>query len=148
MANVVYNQAKTDFAAGDLAWDSDDIRVGLLTGASVPAGALDPDLNDVAGLLAVSGTAECTATNYTRKTTSSRTATKDTANNRVNLDFANITWASLGGAVNETVRAVFVYKEGANDAARRLISLHEITATPTNGGDFTINTPNDVIRMS
>lgn len=148
MANVVYNQAKTDFAAGDLAWDSDDIRVGLLTGASVPVGALDPDLDTVSALLAVSGTVECAATNYVRKTTASRTATKDNANNRVNLDFANITWTALGGASNETVRAVFVYKEGASDAARRLISVHEITATPTNGGDFTVNTPNDVIRMS
>lgn len=148
MANVVTNQAKTDFMAGDLAWDSDDIRVGLLTGASVPAGALDPDLNDVAGLLAVSGATECAATNYARKTTSSRTVTKDTANDRANLDFANITWTALGGAVNETVRAAFVYKEGGSDALRRLISVHELTATPTNGGDFTLNTPNDVIRVS
>lgn len=148
MANVVYNQAKTDFATGSLIWTTDDIRVGLLSGASVPAGALDPDLDTVSALLAVSGAVECAATNYARKTTSSRTVTKDTANDRANLDFANITWTTLGGAVNETIRAVFVYKEGASDAARRLISVHEITATPTNGGDFMINTPNDVIRMS
>lgn len=148
MANMVTNAAKTDFVAGDLAWDSDDIRVGLLSGASVPAGCLDPDLNDVAGLLAVSGAVECAATNYARKTTSSRTATKDTANDRANMDFANITWTALGGAVNETIRAAFTYKEGASDAARRLISVHELTATPTNGGDFTVNTPNDVIRAT
>jgi len=148
MAQVVTNQAKTDFVSGALNWVSDDIRVGLITGASVPGGALDPDLNDVAGLLAVSGVAECAATNYARKTTSSRSATKDTVNDRVNMDFANLTWTSLGGAVNETVRAAFVYKEGASDAARRLIAVFELTATPTNGGDFTVNTPNDVIRAS
>lgn len=149
MAQVVTNQVKTDFVSGALNWVSDDIRVGLLVGASaIPAGCLDPDLNDVAGLLAVSGAAECTATNYTRKTTSSRTATKDTVNDRAALDFANLTWTSLGGAVNNTVQAMFVYKEGASDAARRLISVHELTATPTNGGDFTVNTPNDVIRLT
>ena len=148
MANMVTNAAKTDFMAGDLAWDSDDIRVGLISGASVPGGALDPDLNDVAGLLGVSGVVECAATNYARKTTSSRTVTKNTANDRADLDFANITWTSLGGAANVPIRAAFVYKEGASDAARRLISVHELTATPTNGGDFTLNTPNDVLRVS
>jgi hypothetical protein len=149
MANVVTNAAKTDFVTGALPWVSGDVRVGLLVGASaIPAGCLDPDLNDVAGLLAVSGATECTATNYARKTTSSRSATKDTVNDRVNVDFANVTWTSLGGAVNNTVQALFVYLEGASDAARRLVSVHELTATPTNGGDFTVNTPNDVIRMS
>jgi len=148
MANITTNQAKTNFVSGSLIWTTDDIRVGLLSGASVPAGALNPDLNDVAGLLAVSGVVECAATNYARKTTSSRTATKDVANDRANLTFANLTWASLGGAVNETIRALFVYKEGASDAARTLISVHEMTPTPTNGGDFSVNTPNDVLRLA
>lgn len=144
MAQVVYNIAKKT----DINWASDDIRCLLLGGASVPAGAKDPDLATVAAILAVSGTNELSATNYARKTTT-RTDTADNTNDRANQAIsADIVWTALGGASNDTVRGVLFYKEGANDAARIPISYHDYgTPIPTNGGDHSIPA-GDIIRTS
>lgn len=139
MTATVYNLGKkTDFN-----WATADIRALVLGGASVPVGCHDPDLTTVAAVLAVSGAAELTATNYARKTTT-RTDTADNANNRANQALsATVTWSSLGGATNDTMRSILYYIEGANDSARVPIALCDL-ATPltTNGGDVTLQTGN------
>lgn len=130
-------------------WTGMDIGVGLLgnMGGSVPAGVHDPDLDTVSGLLAISNVAEVNATNYVRKQASSLSIAEDDINDRVNLDLASITWSTLGGGANDTIRCVFFYAPygSGTDSTRDLIGIWDIPATTTNGGDFVVNTPNDVI---
>ena len=144
MANVVYNLAKKT----DINWATADIRVLLLGGASVPAGARDPDLTNIAALLAVPGTSELNATNYARKTTT-RTDTADNTNDRGNQAIsAAVTWTALGGATNDTIRAAVFYVFNASDSAAVPYCYADLTtAVPTNGSDVTINA-GDIVRTA
>lgn len=152
MANeTVMNRGKYRIAKDG--WANLDLRVGLIgnSGGSLPAGAYATTLDTVSDLLAVSGVTECNATNYTRKALASETNTEDDGNNRTDLELGTaITWIALGGAANDTLRALFFYAEAgssATDATRDLICVIPITALPTNGGDVTLPT-GDVIRAS
>lgn len=118
------------------------------------AGAYDPDLDDVAALLAVGGVAELTATNYARATLAGETLSggPDDANNRVNLDCNDVVFTSLGvaGGTDGSVVAAVIYDEGGGtDGTRYLISYHD-SGFPvvTNGQNFTVATPNDVMRLT
>jgi hypothetical protein len=150
MSNVVTNRGKARIAAG--AWTSATMKVLILEGAtlssSLPGGALDPDLDTVADLLAVSTVAEMSGTNYSRQTIGSCTITQDDTNNRAGLDGDDVLWAELDAGI---VLAFAIYEDGANDAARNLIAVID-TATPTlprasNGGDFTLQI-DDLIRLT
>lgn len=149
MSEKVYNRFKFRSATGLDDWDAPiDARVLLLE--TTAAGAFDPDLNTVADLLAVGSVAELVATNYARKACTSETATEDDTNDRANLDADIPTWTALGAASGDTVVAAVVYNEGGGtDATRTLISYHD-TGFPVslNGGDFSITTPNDVVRLT
>ena len=144
MAQVVYNLAKKT----DINWATADIRVLLLGGASVPAGARDPDLTNITALLAVSGCTELVATNYVRKT-STRTDTANNTDDRGDQAIsAAITWTALGGATNDTVRAAVFYVYNVSDASAIPYCYADLTtAVPTNGSDFTINA-GDIVRTA
>jgi hypothetical protein len=144
MTTTVFNVAKKT----DYNWATADIRVLVLGGASVPAGCHNPDLATVAAVLGISGANELNATNYTRKT-STRTDTTDNTNDRANqATSATITWAALGGAVNDTMRALLWYIEGANDAARIPLCLADLTATLTTNGSGVDLPAGDVMRTT
>jgi hypothetical protein len=151
MANEkVYNRFKFRSASGATDWDSGDIRCLLLE--STVAAAYDPDLNTVADLLAVGSVAEMVATNYARKAFTGEAVTQDDTNNRANLDASIPVWTALGVAAGTDGSAValVVYDEGSGtDATRHLISYHDQNfPVITNGQDFTVNTPNDVVRLT
>lgn len=134
--SVAYNRGKQLIASAGFTTAA-DFRVLVLAGASVPAGAEDPDLNFVSDLLAVSGVVEAAAAGYSRQALTGEAVIEDDTNNVVNLDADNPTWASV--ATGETWRAAVVYKEGASDAARALLSLHTLSAAlPTNGSAITL----------
>ena len=144
MTQVVYNVGKKS----DINWATADIRVLLLGGTSMPAGCLDPDLATVAAVLAVSGAAECNATNYARKTTT-RTDTADNTNDRANQALsAAVTWTALGGATNDTVRGYLFYLYNASDSSAIPIMAESLAAgIPTNGTNL-VMAAQDYIRVS
>ena len=147
MTDTIFNRGKQQLIASAAA--SLDIRALLLgnSGGSVATGH-DVDFNFVSDVL---GTAcdELVATNYARKTVTSITITEDDTNNRVEIDWAVPAWTALGGASNDTVRAVLFYVHNVSDGAAPLISLHDFSpAIPTNGGDFTCDTPNGTLRLT
>lgn len=149
MADVVYNIAKARMASGSLDWDTTDIRCLLIgTNANTPAQMYNPDLDTVQALLALAGIAELATTGYSRRTVGTRTVTEDDANDRANLDAGSITWTAIGTGA-EAARALVIFEEGGGtDATRNLISFHDTNFPKTlNGGDLTVNTPNDVIRV-
>ena len=146
MAETVYNLAKSGMADGSIDLDTNTIRILLLK--TTAAGAYDPDLNTVADVLAVGSVAECDFTNYVRKTMTVTVSVDDT-NNRANVDAADVTWSSAGGASNNTPAAALVYKFVTDDASSTPIAYYDTNfgSTSTNGGDFT-GTISDFLRIS
>lgn len=151
MSDIVYNRFKYRSVTGVDVVGSSDFRMLLLE--TTAAGAFDPDLDTVADLLAVGSVAELTATNYARAALAGETAGAgpDDANNRVNIDFTDQVFTSLGVAAGTdgSVVAAVIYVEGASDAARFLVSYHD-SGFPvvTNGQNFTVATPNDWMRFT
>jgi len=86
---------------------------------------------------------ELNCTNYTRgfggagrKTATIAVSESASA---VVLAFTNLTWSALGGASNDTVGAGVLIRESGNDTTSVPIAFLQITATPTNGSDFTLS---------
>jgi hypothetical protein len=133
MADVVFNVAKG--SAGEFAVD-DATKFGILLLKVAEADATLIDYDTVAAILAGSNT-EADFTNYGRKTGLTATRTVNDTNNRVELDLANQTWTSAGGASNNTiVKLIVFYENAAADATRVPISAHDFSVT-TDGSDLT-----------
>lgn len=133
MAWTIYNRGKFTIAKIDMS--TADLRMLVVAGASVPAGAINPDLNFVSELLAVSGVVEAAAVGYARIDLAAVTLAEDDVN-----DWAAITWTAPSWsnvASGETWRAIAVYVEGASDAARPLVGIDTVSALPTNGSNIT-----------
>lgn len=126
MADFAYNVAKKL----DLNWTSNTIKALLLKATST----VDKDHDTVAAVL--SGNNESDATGYVRKTLASKTVTVDDTNDRVDLGAASIVWTALGGATNNTLDRLIVYKEVTNDADSIPLVSFDVTKT-TDGTDFT-----------
>lgn len=142
MAEVVYNVAKQRIAAGDLALDTGDIRALVIITSKT--GASDPDLGTLAAIDAV-GTV---AFHSERLTLASLTVTQDNANDRVNVDAANLSFAAAAGV---TALALLIYDNaGAGaDSGRFPIAYYDTgfgAGLPMDGGlNVTIN---DFLRIA
>lgn len=134
MANGVFNIAK-GAAVEKVRDDNTKLVVILLKAAE--ADAVLEDYDDISALLGAAGNIEADFTNYARKSTTDTdgTVTVDDTNNNARLDMADLTWASAGGASNNTlVKMIIAYNQGAGDA--NLIPLvHLDFAVTTDGTD-------------
>jgi hypothetical protein len=128
MAAGTYNRGKALIANGGVDWDTTDIRVLLVTASET----FNPDDNFVTDVSAN----ELTGGTYVRKATT-RTVVENDTNDRAELTLANVVWTAL--SATGTPAAMIVYKYNAADGSAELISFHDFTATPTNGGDFTVS---------
>lgn len=88
---------------------------------------------------------ELVATNYTGgfggagRVAQTISISEDTTNQRVVLTFTSTTWNALGGATNGTVAGAALIRESGNDTTSVPIFFFAITATPTNGSNFTLS---------
>lgn len=144
MASGFYNQALADILTGSIDMDSNTLKI-MLVDASY---TYDPDhqVVDNGGNDATDPSFnEIVATNYTGgfagagRKTATLTVSKQDANNRAVITIGDLTWTALGGATNDTVGGAILIKEITNDAASRVIAFFDLTDTPTNGGDFTLD---------
>lgn len=130
MAAATYNKGKERLLDSDIG--AADVRVLILAGASLPAGAIDKDLDTVADVLAVVGAVEAAVAGYSRKVLTISGPTEDDG-----TDSAAITWTDVvytTPAIGETWRAGIFYVEGATDADRDLLFYDVFAvALPTNG---------------
>lgn len=139
MAEIVYNRGKTRIAGGDVALDSGDLRMLIITGTKT--GADDPDLDTVADLDAVSGVGIHTE----RIALTGESVTQDDTNNRVNMDAGNVTFAAAPGV---TALAAVIYDEGSGaDATRYLISFHDTNFPQPMDGGLVVNVT-DWLRLT
>ena len=87
---------------------------------------------------------ELNVTGYTRgwggagRKTATLTFVEQDANNRAVIRIADLTWTALGSG--QTIAAAILVKEGASDdTTSKLIAYFDVTDTPTNGGDITLD---------
>jgi hypothetical protein len=140
MADGVFNIAKGKIAyyAG-LPAANDALIAVLLKSSGIEADATLADHDTLSALLAATND-EADATNYVRKTLASVTVTVDDTNNRVDLDFADPVWTTLGGASNNTIAKLVVCYDpdttGGTDADLVPLTHHDFSVT-TDGTDVT-----------
>lgn len=116
--------------------DGSDLVVVLLKAAEA-----DADLRvhaDLGAVLGEAGNTEADFTNYARKTiaNASITLTEDGSGEPVDVSIGDQTWAEAGGGTDNTLAKLLVCEDGADDANRALLSLHDFVAT-TDGNDLT-----------
>lgn len=71
-----------------------------------------------------------------RKTLAGKTITTDDTNDVAIMDANDVTWTALG--TGATIGAAILYKRGSADTDSQLIAKFDLTDTPTNGSDVTI----------
>lgn len=107
----------------------------LLLKVNEAAGTL-VDYDTVALMLAGSNT-EADFTNYARKTGLTGSITVDDSNDRVDVDLADQTWTSAGGATNNSLtKLITYYQESAADSGRIPLTHHDFVLT-TDTSDIT-----------
>lgn len=132
MADFVFNIAKG--AAAEKVRD-DATKIGFLLIKTAESDAAMKDRATITALL--SGSTEADFTNYARKTALTATLTVDNTNDRVDLDVADQTWTTAGGATNNTLaKLVIFYDEGGTDGTRIPLTAHDFVVT-TDGSDLT-----------
>lgn len=130
MASIVYNSALEDMAEGRIDFDTDTFKILLVTSSYTPNKDTDTKRSDV--------TNEVTGTGYTSGGDATAvTVTKDTANDRLDIDFGNVSWSSS----TITARAGVIYKaRGGLATADELVAYLDFGSdiTSTNG-TFTVD---------
>lgn len=112
-------------------WDSDTIKVALLTSSYTPNQDTHDYFDDVSAY-------EVSGTGYSAggQTLGSKTVTYDSANNVIVLDAADVTWSSS----TITARYAVVYDDsGATAASKALIGYVDFSSDQSStNGNFTI----------
>jgi len=139
VASGIFNISKGKIKYySELPATNDALIIVLLKSSGLVADATLADYDDLAALLA-GASDEADFTNYARKTITSVTVTVDDTNDRLDLDIADQTWTSAGGASNNTLGKILVCYDpdttGGTDSTIVPLSYHDFTAT-TDGNDL------------
>ncbi len=129
MASLIYNSCIDDMARGAIDFDTDTFKAMLVTSGYTPNKDTHDKRDDV--------TNEATGTAYTAGgVTCACTVTKDTANDRVTLQFAAVSWA----ASTITARGLVYYKSrGDASSADELVAYDDFGSdVSSNGGTFAV----------
>lgn len=131
MASKLYGSFLMKALNKEVDWDSDDIKVALLSSAYTPNQDTHDYYDDVVAN-------EVSGTGYTAggQSLSSKTSTYDSANNVVILDAADVVW----GSSTITARYAVVYDNaGATNAQKALIGYVDFGSDQSStNGNFTI----------
>lgn len=138
MANFVTNRGKFIVGSINLAVTSQTFHMMLLTTSFTSDDALntvdDGTTNDPASYeIGVGG--------YSRQTISGRALFEDDTNDFAGLDHSDVTFSSLAAGATVGWAAVYRYSTSGgttSDTGQDFLWAYTLTATPTNGGDITI----------
>lgn len=129
MASLIYNSFVDDVARGNIDCDTDTFKAMLVTSTYAPNKDTDTKRSNV--------TNEVSGTGYTAGgVTSAVTVTKDTANDKVTIQFASVSWASS----TITARGCVYYKSrGGASSADELVAYDDFGAdVSSTGGTFSV----------
>lgn len=131
MASKVYGNALKAAFNKEVDWDTDTIKVALLTSAYTPNQDSHDYWDDVS-------TNQVSGTGYTAggKTLTGKTATYDSGTNTVKFDADDVTWADS----TITARYAVVYNDsGATSAQKALVAYFDFTTDrASSNGEFVI----------
>jgi hypothetical protein len=131
MASLVYNSCIRNAVTGQIDFDTDTFYMMLVTSTYTPDQDTHLDRADV--------TNEVTGTNYTSagQAVTVTVGAVDTANDRVDISFADVTWASS----TITAAAAVVYKSTGTAADDLLVAYLDFGGdVSSTSGDFTVST--------
>jgi hypothetical protein len=129
MASLIYNSAIDDMARNNIDFDTNTFKAMLVTSSYTPNKDTHDKRDDV--------TNEVTGTGYTAGgVTTACTVTKDTANDRVTLQFAAVSWATS----TITARALVIYKSlGGASSADALVAYNDFGSdVSSTAGTFSV----------
>jgi hypothetical protein len=128
MASLIYNSAIDDMARGAIDFDSNSFKALLVTSSYTPNKDTHDFRDDV--------TNEATGTGYTAGgVTTACTVTKDTANDRVTLQFAAVSWATS----TITARALVIYKSTGTASTDNLVAYNDFGSdVSSTAGTFSV----------
>jgi hypothetical protein len=129
MASLIYNSAIDEMARGDIDFDTDTFKAMLVTSSYTPNKDTHDFRDDV--------TNEVSGTGYTAGgATSTVTVTKDTANDKVTIQFGAVSWSSS----TVTARGCVYYKSrGGASSADELVAYNDFGSdVSSTGGTFSV----------
>jgi hypothetical protein len=128
MASLIYNSAIDDMARNNIDFDTNTFKAMLVTSSYTPNKDTHDKRDDV--------TNEATGTGYTAGgVTCACTVTKDTANDRVTLQFAAVSWATS----TITARALVIYKSTGTASTDNLVAYNDFGSNVSStGGTFSV----------
>lgn len=135
MANTIYPKGREGFAGGDVAWDSDTIKLVAVDSGYVYNAAHD-FLDDVGAAARVATSAAFSGKSITNGV----------------LDADDVTLAAL--PAGDTITAIVVYQDTGVEATSRLLLYFDTKAdttaisVPTNGGDVVITWSNSSTKIA
>ena len=135
MADLVFNVNLHELDRFNWQTTPLDVRVLLLVTAETDEALRDHE--DIAALLAASSVEASTMTSYARLALANETKTVDNGANEVLFNADDAAFGVLGNGANETTTDVISFLEGASDALREPISLHDAVFT-SDGSSVTI----------
>lgn len=125
-----FGQAMIKALNKEIDWDSDAIKVALITSSYTPNQDTHAYFSDITG--------EATGTGYTSggQELTSKTISYDAATNVIKLDAADVTWASS----TITARYAVIYDDSPSTAATKPLLAYVDFGTnqSSNNGNFTI----------
>jgi hypothetical protein len=130
MASLIYNSAIDDMARNNIDFDTNTFKAMLVTSAYTPNKDTHDKRDDV--------TNEVSGTGYTAGGVASVcTVTKDTANDKVTLSFAAVSWATS----TITARALVIYKSlgGASSADALVCYVDFGSDVSSTSGTFSVS---------
>ena len=130
MASLIYNSAIDEMARGDIDFDTNTFKAMLVTSSYTP----NKDTHDFRD--DVTNEAPATGNYVAGGETSTVTVTKDTANDKVTIQFGAVTWSSS----TITARGCVYYKSrGGASSADELVAYNDFGSdVSSSGGTFAV----------
>jgi hypothetical protein len=130
MASLIYNSAIDEMARGDIDFDTDTFKAMLVTSTYTPSKDTHEFRDDVTNEAPATG-------NYVAGgETSTVTVTKDTANDKVTIQFGAVSWTSS----TITARGCVYYKSrGGASSADEIVAYNDFGSdVASSGGTFSV----------
>lgn len=133
MANGVYNKGKAEIAKALTDLDGSTLKV-LLVNSTYTFDA-DTDFVDNGGA-ADPIDKEISVSGYARQTLTTKVVTQDNTNDFAYLDADDTVFTAL--VAGQTIGGAVLFRDSGSDATSPLLAFYDLTDTPTNGGNVTI----------
>ena len=130
MASLIYNSAPDEMARGDIDFDTNTFKAMLVTSSYTPNKDTHEFRDDVTNEVAATG-------GYVAGgETSTVTVTKDTANDRVTIQFGAVSWSTS----TITARGCVYYKSrGGASSADEIVAYNDFGSdVSSSGGTFSV----------